>query len=308
MLGYLALFCHFIIPWINPPFRMLARHQECHCWVRESQSKPTHLLLWTWGVDPKHISIQAKPKMLSTSKKPWFFNISLTISPKTSLATGKILLVQIGCPIHQPKSTWVNQKSRRLAVPRCPRKHAIPNAVRPHSAVASMVSKDNSFNNVMTWRFLQKRIWAGRKMTCLLHWEIPWLLLCFVGWLVRGEKNESVCQKRVCLHNGIEVKLPTFYVDMKHVLWLLLYAEFLVVFMRKNDLNSNDEVIFLNIFPLLPPSRFSSQPPRTSAPNPPPPAFSWPCAAAECHAVQPHNSWSGFSEKYAQVKLDRFVR
>ena len=97
------------------------------------------------------------------------------------------------------KSTWVNQKSRRLAVPRCPRKHAIPNAVRPHSAVASMVSKDNSFNNVMTWRFLQGISGLGSRVMCLLHWfpRIYFCCVCFGCWLVAGEQKRGLFVKNL---------------------------------------------------------------------------------------------------------------
>ena len=104
-------------------------------------------------------------------------------------------------------------------------------------------------------------------MTCLLHW-FPRNFCCVcvlvVGcWL--GLNKNVVCLSKPTYkahqrHNGIEVKHPTFYIDIKTYL-IPLYAKFLLVFMRKNDLNSNDESHFCENFPSLAPSRFSSHPP-----------------------------------------------
>lgn len=74
MLGYLALFCHFV-----EIESYLGSTPLSGCWLvttrsaffgRESQSKPLFATANLGGegiLDPRHISIQATPKMMSTS-------------------------------------------------------------------------------------------------------------------------------------------------------------------------------------------------------------------------------------------------
>ena len=69
------------------------------------------------------------------------------------------------------------------------------------------------------------------------------VLLCslFGCWLVRDEKTCLFVKNLLKAHewqNGIDLKLPTFYIDIQKCS-ILLYAEFLP--------NSNDEVIFVKI-------------------------------------------------------------